>query len=101
MNHVPRLEKDLTHVDRNDTQSYQGSIHLILPTARSPEVEIPQSPQKILKHDGPLRVVLILATQQKRNDLYYHPLSVMSYPVFHVTEFVSPSTTVHVLESRK
>src|SRR5699024_7717694 len=50
---------------------------------------------------GPLHVVLTLATHQKRNDLYYHPLSVMSYPVFHVTEFVPPSTTVHVLESRK
>src|SRR5699024_1086077 len=101
MNHVPLLEKDLTHVDRNDTSSYQRLIHLFLPNALSPEVEIPQSPQKLLKQYGPLHVVLTLATHQKRNDLYYPPLSVMSYPVFHVTELVPPSTTVHVLESRK
>src|SRR5699024_5807756 len=101
MNYVPLLEKDLTNVYRNDTSSYLYSIHLFPPNALSPEVEIPQSPQNLLKQYGPLHVVLTLATHQKRNDLYYHPLSVMSYPVFHVTEFVPPSTTVHVLESRK
>src|SRR5699024_8254162 len=101
MNHVPLPEKDLTHVDRNDTSSRQSSIHLFLLNALSLEVEIPQSPQKLLKQYEPLHVVLTLATHQKRNDLYYHPLSVVSYPVFHVTEFVPPSTTVPVPESRK